>query len=205
MQNKQAILQPDGIYHIYNRANGSERLFVCDENYRYFLHQYKKYITPIADTYCYCLMPNHFHFLVRVKSVQTLLEIFPEINWKEDLTGFENLSGLLSKQFSNLFNAYTKAFNKQHNRKGSLFMRPFKRKKITNSKYLLKLIHYIHFNPVEAGLCDSLESWTYSSFQSLISKKTTTINRTEVLKHFNDLENFLLCHNASSTLLELEI
>jgi putative transposase len=168
MQNKYEILQPETTYHIYNRANGSEKLFRSDENYRYFLRQYQQYIEPIAETFCYCLMPNHFHFLIRIRSQKELEEFykakanlqvnadlqgFKNLADLADLQGFKNLEGLITKQFSNFFNAYAKAFNKQHKRKGSLFMHTFKRKRVTEKTYLLKLVHYIHYNPVESGLC----------------------------------------------------
>src|SRR5690606_5735657 len=105
-------------YHIYNHANGNENLFRERENYRFFLQQYQKHITPVADTLAYCLMPNHFHLLVRIKEAETLLSTFPKLlKTTSNLPGFQNLEGLLSpfisKQFSNLFNSYTKAFNKK--------------------------------------------------------------------------------------------
>lgn len=61
-------LLPETVYHNYNHANGSEDLFRKDENYRYFLQKYSEYIYPIAETYAYCLMPNHFHLMVKVRS-----------------------------------------------------------------------------------------------------------------------------------------
>ena len=142
-----AILTPDFFYHIYNRANGNEKLFYTTENFRYFLQKYTQYIHPVADTFCYCLMPNHFHLIVRIRSETKLL----------NLTGFENLTGLkleaqITKHFSNFFNSYSKSINEQERRKGSLFMRPFKRKIIESTPYLQKLVHYIHFNPLEAGI-----------------------------------------------------
>jgi REP element-mobilizing transposase RayT len=145
MQNKIEPLEPNAYYHIYNRANGNENIFASEENYRLFLKKYHEYILPIADTFCYCLMPNHFHFLIRMKD---------EAEIELALTGFKTLSGLAAKRFSNLFNAYAQAFNKQEKRKGGLFMRPFKRKRIENTQYLYKLVHYIHFNPVMASLGD---------------------------------------------------
>ncbi|HEA31502.1 MAG TPA: hypothetical protein ENH91_16170 [Leeuwenhoekiella sp.] len=105
-------LLPDRYYHIYNRANGDERIFRTAENYSYFLRRYAYFINPVASTLSYCLMPNHFHFLVRIKN---------------DVSK-EKLEGHVSKQFSNLFSSYTQAFNKQQKRKGSLFMKNFKRK-----------------------------------------------------------------------------
>ena len=63
-----SILQYGEYYHIYNRGNNSEMLFYNDDNYNYFLELYSKYIEPIAHTFAYCLMPNHFHFVIQIKT-----------------------------------------------------------------------------------------------------------------------------------------
>jgi len=114
-------------YHIYNRGINSCDLFTEEDNYSYFLSLYDKYINPIADTFAWVLMPNHFHLLIRIKEANEI-----------DLTGIQNLSGLKlpHQYFSNLFNAYTKAINKRNKRHGSLFERPFKRKLIDDEDYL---------------------------------------------------------------------
>jgi len=207
MSNTKAILNSDSIYHIYNRANGNELLFKTEDNYRYFLQKYDSYISLIAETYCYCLMPNHFHFLVRIKGENDLTENFKDKIRKDnhkDQTGFKNLSGLVSRQFSNLFNAYSKAFNKQQNRKGSLFIRPFKRKQVTDEQYLKKLVLYIHYNPVEAGLAKNPKYWKFSSYKSFLSKQTTKLKRAEVISWFNDLDNFIYCHQHPPNLTDIE-
>jgi len=190
MQNKTGTLEPEAFYHIYNRANGNENIFFKDENYLFFLKKYKEYISPICNTYCYCLMPNHFHFLIEIKNEEELKSYFKN----KDLTGFQNLSGLVSKEFSNFFNAYSKSINKQEGRKGSLFMRPFKRKKIEEKSYLFKLVHYIHFNPKEAGLVKKIEEWKYSSYHSLLSNSPTLLERETVINWFNDSDNFRYLH-----------
>ena len=207
MSNTKAILNSDSIYHIYNRANGNELLFKTEDNYRYFLQKYDSYISLIAETYCYFLMPNHFHFLVRIKGENDLTENFKDKIRKDnhkDQTGFKNLSGLVSRQFSNLFNAYSKAFNKQQNRKGSLFIRPFKRKQVTDEQYLKKLVLYIHYNPVEAGLAKNPKYWKFSSYKSFLSKQTTKLKRAEVISWFNDLDNFIYCHQHPPNLTDIE-
>jgi REP element-mobilizing transposase RayT len=63
-------LQHGQYYHVYNRGNNRENVFVEERNYRYFLKLYANYIEPIADTYAYCLLRNHFHLLVRIKTVE---------------------------------------------------------------------------------------------------------------------------------------
>lgn len=62
-------LEQDKYYHIYNRGINGEKIFLCSDNYLYFLKLYLKYIEPIAYTFAYALMPNHFHFLVRIKEL----------------------------------------------------------------------------------------------------------------------------------------
>lgn len=179
-------LEPDNIYHIYNRANGRERLFLDEGNYFYFLEKYKIHIAPIADTYCYCLMPNHFHFLVRIKDERELMTAFSK---------FQSLEKLISKQFSNFFSSYTQAFNKQQTRKGSLFMKNFKRKRITDEKYLRKIVHYIHYNPIESKLCDRINGWRFSSYNSLLDTQPSFLVKKEVMDWFEDKENFIFCHS----------
>ena len=65
-------LIPDHTYHIFNHANGFENVFREDENFRYFLEKYRLYITPIAETYAYCLMPNHFHLVIRIRKREVI-------------------------------------------------------------------------------------------------------------------------------------
>ena len=72
-------LEPDKYYHIYNHANGFENVFRCKENHLFFLNKYRFHLLPFFDTYAYCLMPNHFHFLVRVKSREEMLESMEKI------------------------------------------------------------------------------------------------------------------------------
>jgi len=208
MAANQNSLQPDKFFHIYNHGVGSDAIFFNDDNYVYFLKKFTEFVSPIANTYAYCLMPNHFHFLVQIKSEEEVFQFlkhndkFPDENIT--LTGFKTLSGgiteidffslHISKQFSNFFNGYSQALNKQQGRRGSLFLRSFKRKEITSSEYLKSLIIYIHSNPVHHGFVSNISSWKYSSYHSLISDKTTQLKRKEVIELFEDIDNFKFGH-----------
>ena len=130
MKNISATLQPGVYYHIYNRGNNRENLFLENRNYPYFLTLYEKHVEPIADTYAYCLMRNHFHLLVRIKETSQVLK-----------------TREVSQKFSNFFNAYTKAINKGYGRTGSLFEERFGRIPVASTSYFQNLIFYIHFNP----------------------------------------------------------
>lgn len=191
-------MESDKIYHIFNHANGRENLFEEEENYRYFLQQWEKYISPIAETYAYCMMPNHIHFLIR---------ILPEAEVKLNIPTFgkfQTFQKLYSKQFANLFSSYTQAFNKRYHRRGSLFMPNFKRKEVTDEKYFKQLVIYIHRNPIHHGFCSNLLDWKFNSYQSYLSENETRISKNLVLQQFDDKKNFMACHQNEIENLDAE-
>jgi hypothetical protein len=180
-------------YHIYNRGNNAENIFVERRNYPYFLQLYAKHIMPVAQTYAYCILRNHFHFLVWIRTEEE------QEAWHraQDLSGFENLTGLPrkpSQHFSNLFNAYAKAFNKAYGRTGALFERPFGRVLIESEAYLIHLVSYIHQNPQNHGFVDDFRDWEWSSYQALLSTRDTHLERDEVLAWFQGRAEFQAYH-----------
>ncbi|MBL6447076.1 hypothetical protein JMN32_12205 [Fulvivirga sp. 29W222] len=185
-------LLSEAIYHIYTHANGSENLFREDENYYYFLRKYSEYIHPVAETFAYCLMPNHVHLMIRVRGEEELVAFFR--SKKPNLQGFQNLGGLIRQQFSNLFNGYTKAYNKRYSRKGSLFTPNFKRKPVESDSYFTALIAYIHNNPVHHGFVKNAEEWRHSSYHGYLLDKRTKIAREEGLQWFGGKEEFVTVH-----------
>ncbi len=186
------MLEPNCFYHILNHANGSENIFREDENYRFFLEKYDLYISPVADTLAFCLMPNHFHLLVKIKELE-YFKILPKFQTLEELKE-DDIKKYISKQFSNLFSSYTQAYNKVYNRMGSLFIKNFKRYKIESQQYLTSAFIYIHNNPVNHGFCNSAEKWKFSSYNTYLSNDSFKINEEEVLELFDDIENFKFCH-----------
>jgi len=177
-----ASLHPNVIYHIYNRGVNGEIIFKENRNYEFFINLYVKHIQSVADTYAFCLLPNHFHFLVEVK----------------DLTGIGDLSGfkMASQAFSNLFNAYAKSINNTYGRTGTLFERPFKRIPVTDSNYFARLLIYIHQNPQRHGLIDDYRGWPYSSYGIYIGEKATFVKRDVVRKWFGDVDELLDAHQT---------
>ena len=204
-------LEPDKYYHIYNHAVGRDNLFRSDENFNYFLQKYKYYISSVADTFAYCLMPNHFHLAVRIKSRKELIDFFSTRQGLKTLDGLE-LDGLelnkqISLQFGHLFNSYAQSFNKQQKRKGSLFEKNFERKHINSDEYFRSLMHYIHYNPVHHKFVEDLRDWKHSSFSSFFSAKATQLQREEVIDWFGNKENLYAHHQKQideKMVLELE-
>ncbi|WP_407403689.1 transposase [Chryseobacterium sp.] len=176
--------ESDSVYHIFSHVNGKELIFREETNYQFFLKQLEKYILPIADIYSYCLLPNHFHLLLRFKNIENL--------------NVEDEHKYLMRKFGNFLNSYAKAFNKKYNRKGALFLNAIKRKKITDEKYLLKVLHYIHNNSVNHSLVDKIEQWKYSSYHSYINpEKDSKLSRKEIMQYFESFEIFKKYHQSS--------
>ncbi|MEX0660153.1 MAG: hypothetical protein WEA58_01055 [Balneolaceae bacterium] len=192
-------LKPSQIYHIWTHANGNgnENLFRDEENYNFFLEKYSLHVEPVAETFAYCLMPNHLHLMVRIKEEEEVLEFVRDKKSNRNLQGFGNLGGfskVISQQFSNLFNAYTKAINKVYDRKGSLFIPNFKRKRIDSDHYFGTLIAYIHNNPVHHGFVDHPKKWLHSSWHAYLLNRPTKIKRREGIEWFGNRSEFLRIH-----------
>ncbi|RKR09632.1 transposase IS200 family protein [Flavobacterium sp. 90] len=184
---KKDFFEEGQYYHIYNRGNNKENIFIEEKNYRYFLEKMKKYILPIADVYSYCLLKNHFHIVLRIKD-------------KVDLP--EKLKEKIHLPFSNLFNSYSKSINKAYNRTGSLFQEHLQRNRIENEDYLKQLIIYVHLNPVKHKFSERFETYLHSSYRSFLSDKLTSIDRDFIVNLFGGLENFKFCHDERRLLYE---
>lgn len=164
-------------FHLYNRGNNNENIYLEQENYGYFISLMKKYLLQIADVLSYCLLPNHFHIILKFKDDS-------ELDIKENLKRKP-----LHQPISNMLNSYTKSINKRYNRRGSLFQEHLKRIKITEENYLKNLILYVNTNPSHHQIED-YRTYKHSSYRTLISQKKTLLERDFVIELFNNVENF---------------
>ena len=165
-------------YHLFNRANSqTDQLFYQPCNYHYFLRQWTHYLNDIFEVWAYCLIPNHYHFLVKVKPTSHQLAIEA------------------SRKFTI---SYTQAINKQQSRRGSLFQEHPKRIHIESESHLLGLIHYIHHNPVHHNLTLKIEEWRFSSYAAILSQADSKVEREQVLDLFGSMEQFSAFHQQMS-------
>ena len=179
-------LLPDQYFHIYNRGNNGENIFIEERNYHYFLLLISKHLLPICNVLAYCMLKNHFHLVVKTKEKQTEKNI--------------------SKAFSNLFNAYAKAINKAHNRTGSLFENRFKRIIITDEDYLKNLIIYLHLNPENHKFIGHFKNYKHSSYSEYVSQKDGLISKETGISLFDSVDNFAAVHETKrKTGLDLKI
>ncbi len=195
-----SLLLFDRYYHIFNRGVNKETIFKEERNYSFFLNLYTKYIVPISQTFAYCLLSNHFHFLVRIKSKEEIgIENIPfAVSESLILQDPEIPENYPSKCFSNFFNAYAKSINRSYGRSGSLFLHPFGRVEINSDKQFDRVIAYIHQNPQKHGLVENFRTWKYSSYLTLLSEKSTHLNRKAVLGWFGGRDGFLQNHSKWS-------
>lgn len=141
------------IYHIFNRGCNKENIFFNEDNYIYLLKKIKgTYVKYGANILAYCLMPNHYHFLVRQVSDRPL-----------------------SDWIQRLFNGYVQAVNRQQKRSGTLFQGTAKHILVNDGSYLIHLARYIHNNPVEANLVSQPQDWKYSNYAEWIGMRNGTL------------------------------
>ncbi len=175
-------------YHIFNRGINGKQIFYKEENYPYFLSLMKRYLIDYVDILAYCLLPNHFHLVIKVKDV---------IFQKDDiLKNEEEIGKIVSNQFRIMFVAYSMAINKQERRTGSLFSRPFKRLEITEQEYLEYVLFYVHYNPEKHGIAGNFTAYKNSSFTALCSKQSTALNRKLVYEIYGSREDFIAFHKG---------
>jgi len=169
-------IEKDHYYHIFNRGINSNIIFKSEDNMVYFLKLIEKHLLAKVEVLAYCLMNNHFHLVVKIVSEEKKA----------------------TQAFSNLFNTYAKAFNKQQNRTGSLFEKHFRRKKITDEDYLKNLIIYVHKNPENHNIVKRFQDYKFTSFHSYI--RPDNINPSEqqkyILDMFENIDNFKYAHKS---------
>ena len=161
MPRRKVLLRAGECYHVYNRGNNHQPIFFDQANYLFFLQRLRDFVTKeAADIVAYCLMPNHYHLLVRLNTDQ------------------------FSNAMQSFGQSYTNAINNRYERVGSLFQGRFQAIHVDRDEYLLHLSRYIHLNPVPS-LVRRPEDWEFSSYRDYIGLRQGTLPRCEfILRQF---------------------
>jgi len=154
-----------GYFHLYNRGAGRGLLFFNAGNYEHCLRLVKHYSSQYTvAVIAYCLMPNHYHLLVR-----------------------QDGDTSLSKFINVLFNAYAQAVNAEQSRSGALFEGRFRHVQIEREEYLAHLCRYIHLNPVKAKLAQQPDDWPYSNYLEWVRQRDGTLkDEAFIREHYPD-------------------
>lgn len=173
-------LQADSIYHIYNQGNNRQKIFVDRNDYLLFLKKYRELISPNCETLCYCLMPNHFHFLIYANQKSIVEKKLGAITIQK-----------LSDGFRRLLSIYAHEMNQKTGAVGSLFRQKTQAKLVegfnpnSHLSYAEQCFFYIHQNPVSANLAERNTDWEFSSAKDYFAlRKGTICNRELAFKLF---------------------
>lgn len=176
----------ESYYHIFNRGVEKRIIFSNERDYQRFLqtlyyYQFKgpkprfsmqdrfkikdfSHNPKIVEIICYCLMPNHFHLLVRQIEDGGVVEFMQKV-----------------------INSYTKYYNTKHNRVGHLLQGVFKAVPIETNIQFMHVSRYIHLNPYTSKITDNLDTYPYSSYPHYIGlKKDKLCKSDDVLEFFKD-------------------
>ena len=199
-----APLITDTYYHIYNRGTNSENIFKEERNYNFFLKKYALYIYPIAETYAYCLLKNHFHLLIRTRSEQVILAT-RNTDTNRNPTNQESASVIISDAFASFFKSYAQSINKSQHRTGRLFEEPFRRIEVDTDEYLLQIIKYIHHNPQTHGFVSDFKDYPHSSYATHLLTATTKLKREQVMNLFGGKIGFIELHLEEKILKDMHL
>jgi len=161
--------QEPGLYHIHNRGNNKEPIFFGDSDYIHFISLCKKHIADRCQIIAWCLMPNHFHFMVDVNDAS-----LKPVKWGG------NVMPSISNGFQLLQSNYTKRINYRENRTGSLFQQKTKSKLLETESYALTAFWYLHQNPVKAALAKNMLEWEYSSYKEYCKLQLESLSNVEL-------------------------
>ena len=147
------ISHKGGYYHVFNRGNRKQDIFLEKSDYLKYLEKLREYKKKYnISIICYCLMPNHFHLLLR-----------------------QNSDIPIYKFMHALHTSYSIYFNQTHDKVGRMFQGRFKQKEINKDEYLSLVTSYIHFNPVKDGLTEELDNYQWSSYLDYIGLRDGTL------------------------------
>lgn len=177
----------DTYYHVYNRGAHKGKIFLTDFHYQYCLRLIQKYCSVYRVSIAgYCLMPNHYHLLVR-----------------------QNIGGSISRFIQTTFNAYSQGFNKITSHSGTLFQGRAKKILIDSDEYALQLIRYIHLNPVKAKLVILPGKWKYSDYGVWAGEMSNVFTdltlRNGCFTNAEAYRDFVTTYNGSNELLHDDI
>jgi len=199
-------LEPGYYYHIFNRGNNSQKIFYTRENYLFFLKKMKEHIPQFASFVAWCLMPNHFHWIVFVHKDRIEVENSHSMTSSHAMTNpqYPTKSRTFNCEIGILLRSYMRAIQKQEKITGSIFQQHTGIKPLVDEikiepsywntafgtlinipagkSYLQTCIEYVHQNPVYSGLVKDARDWEYSSYRDFVGLRDEKLLDYELLK-----------------------
>jgi len=179
---------PGEIYHVYNQGNNGQTVFFNTDNYLLFIKKMQTCLSMDCDLLAWCLMPNHFHWMIKVSDNYPVS--FNNSEHKKDLPA--PVVPPLNRKIATLLSSYTKSINNSYDRTGSLFRSrtkaiPLNGDLVTDDNYIITCFLYIHQNPLRAGLVSDMKDWKFSSYRDFAGPRKGTLCNIEEVKKLLDL------------------
>jgi putative transposase len=166
------------IYHLYNHAVGTEKIFQKDYECRRILADLGKRMPAVSEIYAFCIMSNHMHLMLKVTAEP------PKF----------------SKALGDVLNAYAKWYNTLNHRMGGVFISPFKRRIVNGTDDLIWLPWYIHRNPLHHRITSDWKGYPWSSFRYYLEPQgaPSFLNTSFLPSQYGSLQQMLFHHEAAS-------
>ncbi len=188
--------QPGRIYHVFNQGNNRQTIFYQNKDYLTFLNLYKRLFTNIASTIAWCLMSNHFHFL-----------ILTDERCNKIIRQGGNYLDPITNGIRKLLSGYARIFNNLYDKTGSLFRQKTKAICLTDipikpgspiviQDYYINCFKYIHQNPLKARLIKRLEDWEFSSFKDYAGLRNDDFCSKEMAVKYCDFKEKKFIENS---------
>jgi len=193
-------IKEGNFYHIYNRGAGKRNIFQSKQDFSEFLKKYYYYLCPSVQTFAWCLLSNHFHAMVRIRTHDEQIFFYRQEPERFEADMFHgNLDPKVkpfsaSRQLSHLMNSYTRYFNKKYENSGTLIEGPLKRKRVVDQSNFNHLVCYIHRNPIHHGLTKTYTDYNYCSYLDCVTNRGSFVEKEYVLNVFDGKKNFIQAH-----------
>jgi len=203
---------PGKYFHVYNRSNNKEDLFKTEKDKLIFLNKIKQYSLVYFDIISFCLLDNHFHLLIKIRSLKEIrsdlnryfeFELSPKQRSLMKSSDPDLINILVTEQFRKLFISYALGLNKLYGRKGNLFQRQYKRIYVMHKSYLKTLVLYIHFNPMKHHLAKNIHDYEWSSYFELKNDIDFLIDKNKLIEIFGSKYEFFESHQKTNEYQEL--
>jgi hydroxymethylpyrimidine/phosphomethylpyrimidine kinase len=171
--------EPLTYFHIENKGEKDENLFVEEANYIYCISLIQFHISPIAHILAYSLLPHQLQLVVQFKSENEI-----PAQWKNNLT----------QPFTNLFMSFNQSMQKQHGAGSNLFQKTYEKHFLADETQLKQRIIDVHINTEKHQITEDFRQYPYSSFQNIILKKDRLVDANKCIEHFKDVDTFLQLH-----------
>ncbi|CAN5229838.1 hypothetical protein BH11BAC5_BH11BAC5_51290 [soil metagenome] len=199
---------PDNHYHLVFKSIDGILLFRQNSDYNIFLERFQQFTSLALDTWAYCLLNNHAHFIIKIKSIKTITKAIEEIDFAKQTVAMKKLLAvpnkeamldeMMERQINSFMVSFANYIKNKYRHHGGLFQKPFKRLEIDTDNWLQTAIIYVHLNSLKHKVFNDYAAYLQGSYFYFIQQCNTYCATDEVLAFFGGLKHFISLHEAKA-------